>query len=122
MHYIHGCLLTNLKNFLYILSKERTMDSGKKGREKHDCFDKVYLFTSSVRKYKRLHLQIKVSLRLFYFLQIVNSQSIFGLVLSLGGVLQLSCSQKVAVNAHNPAPVTYLYHLITRTVDCKNGK
>ena len=38
---------------------------------------------------KRLHLQIKVSLRLFYFLQIVNSQSILGLVLSLGGVLPI---------------------------------
>lgn len=89
MQYIHGCLLTNLKNFHYILSKERTTDAGKKGLGKHDCFDKVYLFTSSVRKYKRLHLQIKVSLRLFYFLQIVNSQSIFGLVLSLGGVLPI---------------------------------
>ena len=89
MQYIHACLLTNLKNFHYMLSKERTPDAGKKGREVYDCFYKVFLFTSSVWKYKRLHLEMKVSLRLYYFLLIVSSQLIFGLVLSLGGVLPI---------------------------------
>ena len=60
---------------------------------------------------KRLHLQMKVLLRLFYFLQIVNIQSIFGLGLSLGGVLpivlfgigmsfmlvRLSCNKKIEI-------------------------
>ena len=31
-------------------------------------------------------------------------------------------AQKTAVKAHNPAPVTDLFHLITGTVNCKKGK
>ena len=84
---------------------------GKRGEEDMIALTKFICSQVQFGNTKRLHLQMKVSLRLFYFLQIVNIQSIFGLVLSFGGVLpivlfgigmsfmlvRLSCNKKIEI-------------------------